>query len=74
MDGKQNLSGKMTRFAFGRRDLSLAHSVNEESTRSFAAANCNNNSTITFINLMNEGVAFSLVLDKCPPSVTNIFS
>lgn len=54
MDGKQNLSGKMTRFAFGRRDLSLAHSVNEESTRSFAAANCNNNSTITFINLLNE--------------------
>jgi hypothetical protein len=45
MDGKQNLSGKMTRFAFGRRDLSLAHSVNEESTQSFAAANCNNNST-----------------------------
>jgi hypothetical protein len=64
----------MTRFAFGRRDLSLAHSVNEESTRSFAAANCNKNSIITFINLLNEGVVFSLVLDKSPPSVTNIFS
>jgi hypothetical protein len=50
MDGKQNLSGKMIRFAFGRRDLSLAHSVNEESTRSFAAANRRVGTVMDFIS------------------------